>query len=255
MRRILLWSILVVVVLWVLLSLGLVPTPLVPLVGYVVGTASALACPLFWIILIFAPGLFRDTIDSVSQFGRRLRSRRNEIDDLKRKIAHLDRAHHMVQLGNIYARQGRRKLAAELFEKALQKEPDLIEAQYRLALCRYEHGDFERSAALLEEVHAEKPGYDYGLAYLRLAQSQDRLGNQKRAKEIYETLLRYYPGQPEGSYHFAILENELGNRPHAQELMRDLIFAVRHSPAFQRRRNGHWALKAKWWLWRNGGRG
>jgi len=253
MKRILLWIIGTVVVLWVLLNLGLVPAPLVSLAAYIVGTAGALACPLFWLVLIFAPGLFRDSIESVSHFWRRLHSRRFEIDDLKRKIVNLDRAHHRVQLGNIFAKQGRRTAAAELFKKALEKEPDLIEAQYRLALCHFDSGNFQEAARLLEAVHTQKPGYDYGTAYLRLAQSQHRLGNQQRAKEIYETMLRFYPGHPEGSYHFALLEAELGNIAHAQGLMRDLIFAVRHSPPFQRRRNRHWSLKAHWWLWRHGG--
>ena len=33
--------------------------------------------------------------------------------------------------------------------------------------------------------------------------------------------------------------------------MRDVIFTVRHSPGFHRRRNRHWPLKAQWWLLRH----
>ena len=87
------------------------------------------------------------------------------------------------------------------------------------------------------------------MAYLRLAQSQQFVGNQSRAKEIYQILLRFYPGHPEGSYFYALLLADEDQLLAARKLMNDLIFTVRHSPGFHRRRNRHWALKARWWLW------
>jgi tetratricopeptide (TPR) repeat protein len=252
MSRLVLTIVAVVAALWVLLALGILPEPLAQVAQFIVGTACSLAMPLFFLSLWLAPGLYRELIDTTNQVFERFRTRRNEVDDLQRKIAHLDKPHHMVQLGQVYARQGKTAKAIEQFERALQRDPSLLDARYRLALCQFDRGRYETAAPLLEEVHAAKPDHDYGLAYLRLAESQQRLGQLDRAAEVYALLLRYYPSQPEGSYHYGLLLAGQGDRERARQLMQDVIFGVRNSPAFHRRRNRHWALKAHWWLWRNG---
>ncbi len=89
------------------------------------------------------------------------------------------------------------------------------------------------------------------MTYLRLAESQQYCGNLDRAADVYQTMLRFYPGHPEGEYHYALLLAGQNSLTKAKELMRDVVFTVRHSPSFHRRRNRHWALKAQWWLWRN----
>ncbi len=235
-----------------LLPLNILPGPLQYAAGWFVGTVWTLACPLTMFFLIWAPGVFRETTEGVSQFFSRIGARRREVESLERKIAHLDKAHHMAQLGGVLLRQGRVRQAAEWFAKSLEKEPDLLDARYRLGLCQYELKNYQEAQRLLEEVYQEKPQYDYGLADLRLAQTHQKQGNLDRATEVYETLLRFYPGQPEATYSFALLNFGRGDLARAAQLMRDVVFSVRHSPGFQRRRNRHWLLKAKWWLLRNG---
>ena len=112
---------------------------------------------------------------------------------------------------------------------------------------------YAAAAELLEKVNAQKPDYDYGMAYLRLAQSQQFVGNNSRAAEVYQTLLRFYPGHPEGTYRYALLKADNHALDEARKLMRDVIFTVSHSPGFHRRRNRHWALKRRLWLWRHRG--
>lgn len=251
MGRLVLTIVVMLLVLSGLMRFGLVPGVLVPLVAFILWVGWSLACPLFFLSILLAPGLYRDATASVSQFWQRVHTRRVEIEQLQRKIAHLDRAHHMVQLGSIYAKQGRSAKAIECFRQALEKDPDLIDAQHKLALCHFDQGRFEEAAELFEKVHAKKPDYDYGIAYLRLAQSHHQTGNGKRAGEVYETLLRFYPGHPEGSYHYALLLAEANDYEAAARYMREVVFTLRHSPAFQRRRNRHFMLKARWWLWRH----
>jgi tetratricopeptide (TPR) repeat protein len=247
------WSIVgLFLLLSLLLALGVLPGPIAVVAAWFVNTVWMLACPLTVFFLIWAPGVFRETTDGITQFFSRVGARRLEVEDLHRKIAHLDKAHHMAQLGNVLLRQGRVRKAAEWFAKALEKDPQMLDARYRLGLCRFGLSDYGEAVELLEEIYREKPQYDYGLADLRLAQSHQRLGNLDSASEVYETLLRFYPGQPEGAYSYAQLMLARGDRRRASELMRDVVFSVRHSPGFQRRRNRHWLLKAKWWLLRNG---
>jgi len=226
--------------------------PLGRLIDYVLGLACYFAVPAFFLALLYAPGLFRELTSSWHHFWDRMVARRRVVDELKHKIARLDKSHHMAQLGSEYLRQDRYERARQWFEKALEKDPNLLDARYKLALCHVHDHDPQAAVELLEQVHEQKPEHDYGMAYLRLAQCHQQLGNFERADEIYRTLMKFYPGHPEGSYSYAMLKVEGDEMDEARRLLRDLISSVTHSPAFQRRRNRHWVLKARWWLFRHG---
>lgn len=229
----------------------ILPGPLASVARYIVSTVTGLACPLFFITLIFAPGLYRQLSDELRQIFERIRGRRDEIDDLKRKIHNMNKPHHMAQLGQLYLRQGRRAKAIPWLEKTLEAEPEHLEATYRLGLCLFDEGKYDQAVEYLEKVHRIKPDHDYGHAYLRLAQTHQRLGNVERSSEVYDLLLRFYPGQPEGTYDYALLRAEQGDLEKATKLMRDVVFSVRQSPRFHRSRNRHLLWKAQWWLWRH----
>ncbi|HEV3003158.1 MAG TPA: tetratricopeptide repeat protein [Pirellulales bacterium] len=250
MARVVVIVVFLLAALWLLSASGLLPEPVAAAVRPILGLSCSLAWPLFFISLWVAPGLYRDLANDLSHFWRRLRTRRHEIEELERKIAHLDKPHHRVQLGNILLAQGRTDRAARLFEEALTGDGESVEAKYKLGLCHFERKRYREAADLLEQVHAVKPDHDYGMAYLRLAEAHDRTGNVERAGHVYATMLRYYPSHAEGSYYYALLCEGRGELDDARRLMRDVVFSVRHSPGFHRRRNRHWLLKAQWWLWR-----
>jgi tetratricopeptide (TPR) repeat protein len=252
MTRLILITIVVLVVAWVLIGLGVLPEPIARVVEPIVGLACSLAVPAIFLTAFLAPGLLRSVVDDANHLWRRVRTRRRDTDELERKIAHLDRPYHMHQLGLVYASQGRIAKAKPFFERALAKDPEALDSTYQLGRCLFSQGDYAAAAEQFERVYATKPDHDYGGLYLRLAQAQHFAGNGPRAAEVYQTLLRFYPGHPEGSYHCALLLAP--DAPdEARRLMQDVIFSVRHSPRFHRRRNRHWALKARWWLWRHRG--
>jgi tetratricopeptide (TPR) repeat protein len=238
---------------WLVVQLGVLPEPVERVVGPIVYTGSSLACPLFLLSLYLAPGLYRDAFGTWGRFWERLRSRKNEIADLQAKISRLNKAHHYTQLGAIFARQGDPAKAAWHFEQSLEREPGSLEATYRLALCQFDLKQFDKAAESLERVHAVRPDHDYGHAYLRLAQSHQALGNLDRASVVFAEFLRFYPGHPEGTFHSALLAAQRDDLPQARRQMEEVITAVRLSPGYQRRRNRHWSLKARWWLWKNRG--
>jgi tetratricopeptide (TPR) repeat protein len=251
MTRFILTTFAILFLAWVLLALGVLPEPLVHVLEPVLELASSLIIPGLFLTAYLAPGLIQSTFADINHFWRRIRTRKHDVEELERKIVHLDRSHHMNQLGVVYLQQGRIAKALPWFEKALEKEPDSLDAKYHLACCHFAQKRYDKSAELLEQVHAQKPEHDYGMAYLRLAQSQQHLGNASRAGEVYTTMLRYYPSQPEGTYHYALLLADDHSVDRPKQLMQEVIFTVRHSPSFHRRRNRHWALKARWWLMRN----
>lgn len=210
---------------------------------------TALAAGL--LVLFVAPG-FGDVLHRrLGYLWERLRTRRAEIDLLKERIDQLQHPHHMMQLGNVLQRQGHFDAAADWYAKAIERDQEHVDARYKLAHCHMARRRYDEAAQLFEEVHRRKPEHDYGGAYLHLARVQQLRGNDERAREVYGTLLRFYPGHPEGTYRYARLLEQYGDGEAVRQHMRQIVSAVRHSPPFQRRRNRHWMLMAQWWLWRH----
>jgi tetratricopeptide (TPR) repeat protein len=206
------------------------------------------AIVLFLFVYVFFPGLFYGLNQDLGQFWARLRHDRRELQELHRKIDHLDKPHHMAQLGAIYLQQGRYRKAIAWLESALKKNPASLDAQYKLALCHFAKRQYAEAVSLLERVHAVNPDHDYGQASLRLAQSHHRLGNVTRAGEVYERLLKHNAGHPEGMYHYALLVAQQGNAASASNLMGRVVTSVRRTVGFSRRRNRHLLWKARFWL-------
>ncbi len=211
---------------------------------------------LWWLLLLglpllywMVPGLFHRIDRTLGHLAARFGHGWHEAAELLARIDHMGKPHHMLQLGNLYLHQGRLRKASHWLERAVQADPNLLEARYKLAQCCFAQHKTAEAAELFEQVSAVKPNHDYGTLDLRLAQSHQRLGNHPRAREIFERLLRFYPGHAEGSYHFAMLLAAEGEQERAREFMGEVITSVRRSPRFQRRRTRHWAWKARWWLW------
>lgn len=213
--------------------------------------AFSLACPLFFIVMLLAPFIGFPMSQALQQGVQRLRVRRREIDQLTGRIKQLGKPHHMVELGTIYWQQGRYRRASEWFQKALNGDATMLDARYKLALCRLHEGRPEEAAELLEGVYREKPDYEYGDTYLHLARAQAQAGNVERAREVFELLLKFYPGHPEGTYRYGLLLSQAGEQAACRKQMQQVVASVKNSPDFGRRRNGPWLWKARWWLWRN----
>ena len=56
---------------------------------------------------------------------------------------------------------------------------------------------------------------------------------------------------PKGCYGYGLLLERRGDLASARQQIEQVIFSVRNSHHFHRRRNRHWMWKAKGWLWRH----
>ncbi len=249
MSRALLLLIAAIVLLSVLGQTGVLPPAVEALAWDVVLTLWFLLLLVLPLLYWAAPGLFRRLDTTLGHLAARFGHGRHEATDLLARIEHMGKPHHMLHLGQLYLHQGRLAKASHWLQRALEADPELLEARYKLALCRFAQNQLTEAAELFEQVGAVKPNHDYGMLDLRLAQCHQRLANQARSREIFDRLLRFYPGHAEGSYSCALLLADEGERERARQLMGQVIGSVRHSPRFQRRRTRHWAWKARWWLW------
>ena len=118
MTRFILISLGVLVAAWILLAVGILPAPIAVVLEHVLGVISSFAIPILFLTAFYAPGLIQGVWADVSHFWRRVRTRKHDIEELERKIVHLDRPYHMNQLGVMYLQQGRIAKAQPWFEKA-----------------------------------------------------------------------------------------------------------------------------------------
>ena len=82
----------------------------------------------------------------------------------------------MQQFGMIYAAQGRPAKAKPGSSACWPRTRNRWTASYQLGLCKFAQKEYPAAAELLETVYAEKPDHDYGMTYLRLAESQQYCG-------------------------------------------------------------------------------
>jgi tetratricopeptide (TPR) repeat protein len=99
------------------------------------------------------------------------------------------RASAHYNLGLAYTTSGRVKLAAEAYEKALELDPDLVEAWVNLGGVRLLHWDFQACLEANQEAVARQPDlvqahFNMGQAYLYLNEPERLLECNKRVIEL-----------------------------------------------------------------------
>src|SRR5438045_1970709 len=113
---------------------------------------------LYWAV----PGLFHRMDGTLGQLASRWVHGRREASELLARIDHMGKPHHMLQLGNLYLHQGRLRKASHWLQRALELDPSLLEARYKLAQCHFAGHKTAEAAELVEQIYAVKPDPDYG---------------------------------------------------------------------------------------------
>ncbi len=88
---------------------------------------------------------------------------RRRIKDLQASIHHLDKAHHHLQLGDIYFSQGKLDQAEASYRAAWERDPQDEDVRAHLGTCWSGAGRGTEALPLLESVCAQNPKHDYGL--------------------------------------------------------------------------------------------
>ena len=214
-------------------------------VNHAIGYVSAVVCPLGFFVLLLGPILGLPIVERLEHRALRQQHNQAEIDDLQDRIARLDAPHLMAQLGNIYFEQEQYDQAIEQYQAALEKDPNLIDAAYRLAQCWLHRGRAQEAHSLMEQVFEAKPDHDYGGAYLRLGEAAAAAHEMERAEQVLRMLLRFYPGHLEGTVRLAEVLGAQGRGDEAAPLLDAALFADAHAPKFRRQQNRPWQRKAQ----------
>jgi tetratricopeptide (TPR) repeat protein len=122
-----------------------------------------------------------------------------------------DTADLLMQRANSALSAGDRALAIELLDRVTVLEPDWIEGWNRRATVFYLEDDLSRSAADIREVLAREPRH-FG-ALMGLGGILERIGDQRKALQVYELVLAVYPLLPAAQKSVDRLKLKFGDMP------------------------------------------
>ena len=169
---------------------------------------------------------------------------RRRIKELKAQIHHLDKAHHHLQLGDIYFQQGKLDLAETEYRAALERDPADRDTRAHLGQCLLRKNQPAEARPLLESVTNEEPKHDYGHTMMALAETYMMQGEIAAAIQVWERLLEHY-SYARARVQLAGLYAEQDKKDAAREQLREVIESDAYAPAFDRRRNRVWLRRAK----------
>lgn len=169
---------------------------------------------------------------------------RKRIKELEAQIHHLDKAHHHLQLGDIYFQQGKLARAEASYRASLERDSQDIDARAHLGQCLLRQKKLAEAQPLLEKVCAENPKHDYGHSLMALAETQTALGKPEAAMASWRQVLEHH------AYARARVQlAELylaGNQPElARAEVKEVLADDVHAPAFQRQREKVWTRRAR----------
>ena len=169
---------------------------------------------------------------------------RRRIKALEAQIHHLDKAHHHLELGDIYFEQGKLPKALAAYQLAYERDPNDVDIRSHLGQCFLRLGRAQEAREMLEKVCAENPNHDYGCSLMALAETFMALQNPDAAIETLKRVLQ--------SHCYARARVQLAglyaarNQPDlARAELKEVLADDAAAPDFQRKRDRVWVRRAK----------
>jgi hypothetical protein len=169
---------------------------------------------------------------------------RRQIARLKAEIHHLDKAHHHLQLGDIYLSQGKLADAEASYRAAYARDPQDEDVRAHLGNCLARMDKPQEALQLLESVCAQNPKHDYGYTLMTLAEAQTALNQTDRALATWRQVLSLY-SYARARVQYAELLIKQKNYAEAKKNLDEVIEEIPFSPKFQRNREAVWLRRAK----------
>jgi hypothetical protein len=204
-----------------------------------------------WIILFLGPVgaliyffvcRYRSTGIERSFSKRRIQQR--QMEELKSKIHHLDKAYHYAELGDLYRERHEWALAQQAYESALERDDSLFDATVHLGYVLLAQGRAADAWKLLEPAFQHQPSFESGQLIWQCARCQAALGQVQQARQLYERLLENH-SYFEAQYEYSELLGRLGDKEACVAAARQLVEDVKHAPRFHQRAGRPWLRKAQ----------
>jgi hypothetical protein len=168
---------------------------------------------------------------------------RRRIKQLQAQIYHLDKAHHHLQLADIYFQQGKLVKAEASYGAALERDAQDPDTRAHLGQCLLRQKRPAEARPLLEGVVAENPKHDYGHTQMALAETLTALGEKDAALQIWQRVTENH-SYPRAKVQLAELYIAKQQFDLARTELQDVVSDDVHAPAFQRKRDRVWVRSA-----------
>jgi len=188
--------------------------------------------------------VYRNTPSATRGFELPGAHHRRRIKQLQDQIYHLDKAHHHLQLGDIYFQQGKLDQAEASYRAALERDPQDIDTRAHLGQCLLRQKRPAEARPLLEGVVAENPKHDYGYSLMALAETLTALGETDSAMGIWQRVTGNHT-YPRAKVQLAELYLAKNQPDLARTELMDVVADDDHAPAFQRKRDRFWVRRAR----------
>ena len=161
------------------------------------------------------------------------------ISSAEADVYNIGNAHQYIVLGELLLDTGRFSRAGEAFSKALEKDPEDIQALWGSAQVDMKKKQFSDALPKLEKVVKLDYGYKYGDAALKYCRALYELKQAAKAKKELEKYLQKW-SPPEASYMMASLLADEGRKQEAYAILNNTVQEMKGAPAYYRSRNTSW---------------
>jgi tetratricopeptide (TPR) repeat protein len=148
-------------------------------------------------------------------------------------------------LGLIHQGRGELDLARERFERALQIDPEEIDASYQLGRIARQQKRYADAIQNFEQVVARNPAHSQHEVWREVAATYIAAGQFEDARTALDQFLEHRPSDPEGLYLMGRAHAGLGHKREATSLMQACIEAVKTAPAYKYRASKRWLNEAQ----------
>ena len=148
-------------------------------------------------------------------------------------------------LGLIHQSRGELDQARERFERALQIDPEEIDASYQLGRIARQQKRYADAIKDFEQVVARNPAHSQHEVWREVAATYIAAGQFEDARTALDQFLEHRPSDPEGLYLMGRAHAGLGHKREATSLMQACIEAVRTAPAYKYRTSKRWLNEAQ----------
>ena len=130
-------------------------------------------------------------------------------------------------LGMVFKDAGHHDRAIHYLKNAVEDSPNYFEAQYWMGFCHFQEKRYLEGISYLEEAVRLKPELD---AWELLAQSYERLGENRQAIQIYLRAQQQFPRSVEIHYNLGLLYHRIGDRERCKRFLESALRLDPNSP-------------------------
>jgi tetratricopeptide (TPR) repeat protein len=148
-------------------------------------------------------------------------------------------------LGLIHQSRGELDLARERFERALEIDPEEVDASYQLGRIARQQKRYADAIQNFEQVVARNEAHSQYEIWREVAATYIAAGQFEDARNALDQFLEHRPSDPEGLYLMGRAHAGLGHKREATSLMQACIEAVKTAPAYKYRASKRWLNEAQ----------